>query len=127
MREKLRNFFGKPPNEQTQDKEKDSIKRFIKEAKELSQEHELPRPLSYYVELFKTAFEFLDLSQANVDLLNGEYVTFSEKLLEFFTLKHKDQTFAQNSNFFFSPILDIQSNIKYGQGAIQAYELKSGL
>ena len=54
-------------------------------------------------------------------------MTFSEKLLEFFTQKHRDETFAQNSNFFFSPILDIQNNIQYGQGSIQAYELKSGL
>ena len=34
------------------------------------------------------------MSQANIDLLNDEYVTFSEKLLEFFTKKHKDETFA---------------------------------
>ena len=54
-------------------------------------------------------------------------MTFSEKLLEFFTQKHRDETFAQNSNFFFSPILDIQNNIQYGQGSIQAYQLKSGL
>ena len=66
------------------------ISSFIREAKELSQEHDLPRSLNYYIQLFKTAFEFLDQSQANVDLLNDEYVTFSEKLLEFFTKKHKD-------------------------------------
>ena len=54
-------------------------------------------------------------------------MTFSEQLLEFFTQKHRDETFAQNSNFFFSPILDIQNNIQYGQGSIQAYQLKSGL
>ena len=51
------------------------------------------------------------MSQDNIELLNNEYVTFSEKLLEFFTKKHKNQTFAQNSNFFFSPILDIQNDI----------------
>ena len=50
----------------------------------------MPRALSYYVELFKTAFEFLDMSAANVALLNNEYVTFSEKLLIFFTEKHGD-------------------------------------
>ena len=66
------------------------ISSFIREAKELSQEHDLPRSLNYYIQLFKTAFEFLDQSQENVDLLNDEYVTFSEKLLEFFTKKHKD-------------------------------------
>ena len=85
-----------------------SIKRFVSEATELSQEHDLPRPLNYYIELFRTAFEFCDASAHNIHLLNDEYVTFSEKLLEFFTTKHKDSTFAQNSNFFYSPILDIQ-------------------
>ena len=111
MREKLRNFYGSPANMQTEEKERQKIKSFISEAKELSQEHDLPRSLNYYIQLFKTAFEFLDMSQANIDLLNDEYVTFSEKLLEFFTKKHKDETFAQNSNFFFSPILDIQNEI----------------
>ena len=67
------------------------------------------------------------MSAANVALLNNEYVTFSEKLLQFFTEKHGDQSFAKNSNFFFSPILDIQEDIQYGQGAIAAYQLKSGL
>ena len=94
MREKLRNFYGAKPVDQTPEREKQKIRTFISEARELSQEHELPRPLNYYIELFKTAFEFLDLSQANVTLLNEEYVTFSEKLLEFFTKKHKDETFA---------------------------------
>ena len=60
MREKLRNFYARGSHEQTEEKEKQIIKRFISEAKELSQEHELPRPLTYYIELFKTAFEFLD-------------------------------------------------------------------
>ena len=41
-------------------------------------------------------------------------MTFSEKLLTFFTAKHKDDSFAKNSNFFYSPILDIQTDIKYG-------------
>ena len=107
MREKLRNFYARPPSEQTEEKEKFVIKKFISEARELSEEHDLPRELSYYINLFKTAFEFLDQSQGNVDMLNNEYVTFSEKLLVFFTNKHKNSTFAQNSNFFFSPILDI--------------------
>jgi len=74
------------------------------------------------------AFDFLDASQAHVDLLNNEYVTFSEQLLEYFASKDaKGQYAAANSKFFFSPILDIQSNIQYGQGVSQAYQLKSGL
>lgn len=57
MREKLRNYF-------TPGREKkpigEVVKRFRAEAKELSDEHELPRPLDYYIELFKTAFDFID-------------------------------------------------------------------
>ena len=94
MREKLRNFFGSPLSEQTEERERSSIKRFISEARELSHEHELPRPLKYYIQLFKTAFEFLDQSQAHVDLLNNEYVTFSEKLLEYFAAQDRDGEFA---------------------------------
>jgi hypothetical protein len=60
MREKLRNFYKREPVEQTDEKEKVLIKRFISEARELAQEHDLPRELNYYIQLFKTAFEFLD-------------------------------------------------------------------
>ena len=49
MREKLRNFYARGAHEQTEEKEKQVIKRFISEARELSQEHELPRPLTYYI------------------------------------------------------------------------------
>lgn len=89
------------------------IKKFISEANQLSQEHDLPRPLNYYIQLFKTAFMFCDESQANINMLNAEYVTFSEKLLEYFAAKNKDNAdlTSNNSAFFFSPILDIQSNI----------------
>jgi hypothetical protein len=47
-------------------------------------------------------------------MLNSEYVTFSEHLLKYFTKVHKEDTFAQNSNFFFSPVLDVQKTITYG-------------
>lgn len=97
------------------EEEKKICQRFQKEANDLSKEHDLPRPLKYYVQLFRTAFEFLDISSKHVDLLNEECVTFSEKLLEFFTAKFKNETFAANSNFFFSPILDVQDKIVYGQ------------
>ena len=128
MREKLRNFYVRPVAEQTDEKERAVIKRFISEARELSEEHELPRPLNYYIQLFKVAFEFLDADQANVDLLNNEYVTFSEKLLQFFAQKDTKGEFAKaNKEFFYSPILDVQDQIKYGQGAITSYQLKSGL
>jgi len=42
-------------------------------------------------------------------------VTFSEQLLKYFTRVHKNDTFAQNSNFFFSPVLDKQAEITYGK------------
>jgi len=52
------------------------------------------------------------MSAANVDSLNNEYVTFSEKLLEYFaTQDTKGECSSVNSKFFFSPILDIQNNI----------------
>ena len=60
MREKLRNFYARPIDERTADRIATISKRFISEAKELSEEHDLPRSLKYYVALFKTAFKFLD-------------------------------------------------------------------
>jgi len=96
MREKLRNYYTadkvagadkKPVGE--------IVKRFRSEAKELSDEHELPRPLDYYIELFKTAFEFIaENPKVNIELLQTEYVTFSEKLLAYFCKVHRDSTFA---------------------------------
>ena len=107
MREKLRNFYARSIDERTKDRIETVTKRFVSEAKELSEEHDLPRSLKYYISLFKTAFKFLDSDPYHVDLLNEEYVTFSEKLLTYFTKEHGNETFAGNSNFFFSPILDI--------------------
>ena len=127
MREKLRNFYARNATERTGERIAQVSKRFISEAKELSEEHELPRSLKYYVALFRTAFKFLDSDPYHVDLLNEEYVTFSEKLLAYFTKEHGNETFAQNSNFFFSPILDEQEDIKYGQGVVNTYDLKSGI
>lgn len=61
------------------------IKKFTREAKELRDEHDLPRPLEYYIELFVCAFEFIDSNfQKNNDMLQNEYVTFSEALLSYF-------------------------------------------
>ena len=125
MREKLRNYYARDKSAINEYEEGKVIKKFASEARELSEEHELPRPLKYYIQLFRTAFEFLDESNLNVDLLNSEYVTFSEKLLEYFTAKHKEETFAQNSNFFYSPILDVQNSITYGKGEIEKFQLTS--
>jgi len=77
MREKLRNYYAEKGKSEYPSS--DIVKKFIREAKELSDEHELPRPLDYYIELFKTAFDFIDSDpQTNAQLLREEYVTFSE-------------------------------------------------
>lgn len=93
MREKLRNFFVADRKSETPKSE--IVKKFIRESKELADEHELPRPLDYYIELFKTAFDFIDSDpKTNTEMLHKEYVTFSEHLLAYFTKTHEDSTFA---------------------------------
>ena len=112
MREKLRGFYAQ--GKQTEAPSSDTVKKFIREAKELSEEHELPRPLDYYIELFKTAFDFIDSDRkTNIELLHKEYVTFSENLLEYFSKKFKDSTFANQSSFFVSDVLDRQNEIQF--------------
>jgi len=104
MREKLRNYYTPGPDKKPIG---EIVKRFKSEAKELSDEHELPRPLEYYIELFKTAFEFIDGNpKVNVELLQTEYVTFSERLLAYFCKVNKDSTFANQSAFFYSDVLE---------------------
>lgn len=117
MREKLRNYFSqvKRPGDEPRRPVGDVVKKFKAEAKELSDEHELPRPLEYYVELFKTAFDFIDQNpKENTELLHAEYVTFSEKLLAYFCKVFKDSTFANQSAFFYSDVLDRQDEINFG-------------
>jgi len=105
MREKLRNFYVVDRKSEAPSSE--IVKRFTKEAKELLSENDLPRPLNYYVELFRTAFDFIDSNRGvNVNLLHTEYVTFSEKLLAYFCKVHKDSTFANLGSFFYSDVLD---------------------
>ena len=96
MREKLRNYYTADKVSGVDKKPiGEIVKRFRSEAKELSDEHELPRPLDYYIELFKTAFDFIaDNPKVNIELLQTEYVTFSEKLLAYFCKVHRDSTFA---------------------------------
>ena len=118
MREKLRNFHSTP--DQTEENRHAIEGKFRREARELADEHELPRSLDYYIALFKAAFDFIKSDrERNTRLLNEEYVTFSEQLLKYFTSIHKDSTFAQNSNFFFSPVLDKQHEISYGKGYVK--------
>ena len=68
-------------------------------------ENELPRPLQFYTALFRCAFDFLDGNSHRINLLNNEYVTFSEQLLEYFNKEHKGKEYAKNSNFFVSNVL----------------------
>lgn len=118
MREKLRNFHAKA--DQTEENRHSIEGKFRREARELADEHELPRSLDYYIALFKAAFDFIKSDrERNTRLLNEEYVTFSEHLLKYFTSIHKDSTFSQNANFFFSPVLDKQHEISYGKGYVK--------
>lgn len=89
MREKLRNFHSR--DNQTEDQRHSIEAKFRKEARELADEHELPRSLDYYIALFKAAFDFIKSDkERNTRLLNEEYVTFSEQLLKYFTVVNKD-------------------------------------
>ena len=93
MREKLRNFYV--PDRKSDAPASEIAKRYMREAKELLAENDLPRPLQYYHELFKTAFEFIDSNRkVNIPLLHSEYVTFSEKLLVYFSKQYRDSAFA---------------------------------
>ena len=92
------------------------VKKFIREAKELSDEHELPRPLDYYIALFKAAFEFIDSNpKEHTEMLHKEYVTFSENLLAYFAKTSGDKNFTKESAFFFSDVLDKQAEITFGK------------
>ena len=116
MREKLRGFYPLKDQEQTRSKH-EVIKKFKREAQELAEEQELPRPLEYYIQLFTLAFDFLDSNRAkNVQLLHDEYVTFSEQLLAYFSSKDDGKQFANQSSFFYSDVLDQQAGITYGSG-----------
>lgn len=96
MREKLRGYYAQKEKKNEDLKSVSSyVNKFIGEAKELSEEHELPRPLNYYIELFKTAFSFIESNpKKNTDLLNNEFVTFSEHLLDYFCKVNKDSEFS---------------------------------
>lgn len=68
MREKLRNFFS--GDDQTKEKMNLKQSQFRREAKVLSDEHDLPRPLEYYFALFETAFDFIASDpKTNTELL----------------------------------------------------------
>lgn len=80
----------------------------------MSDEHELPRPLEYYLELFRLAFDFIEADPLpRTAMLHKEYVTFSEHLLAFFATQNN--TYANESSFFYSDVLDKQHSIVFGR------------
>ena len=108
MREKLRGYYAQERKKGEEARPASQvINKFIGEAKELSDEHELPRPLEYYIQLFKTAFTFIESNpKVNIEMLHKEFVTFSEHLLAYFCKFNKDSEFSNQSAFFFSDVLD---------------------
>jgi hypothetical protein len=112
MREKLRGYYAMDRKTQAPPRA-DILKKFAREAKELSDEHELPRPLEYYLELFRLAFDFIEADPVpRTAMLHKEYVTFSEHLLAFFATQNN--TYANESSFFYSDVLDKQDSIIFG-------------
>lgn len=110
----------KPREERTRGLQQISCGKFIRESKELLSEHDLPRPITYYVQLFRTAFEFIKTDPDRyIDELNNTYVTFSEHLLDYFEKQNSGDSSFSNKAFFVSNILDIQQDITY-QGGMDA-------
>ena len=112
MREKLRNFFHAKECEISpiEDVEgfKQKLKKFKSESIELAAEHELPRPLEYYVSVFECAMAFIKEKPAErIEILQQAYVTFSEQLLVYFKETEQGKKFDNNKEFFFSNVLDV--------------------
>ena len=70
--------------------------------------NELPQPFENYVNVFKSAYDFIQENPEQVQVLREEYVTFSENLLNFINKKKdKDGEGQENTaNFFYSDILN---------------------
>lgn len=112
MREKLRNFYTleKGHSDKSYGRFQEITKRFVRESKQLMDDgqSDLPKPLDYYKNIFSCAFDFIEKNPKQIKVLHQEYVTFSENLLNYIgkmnaTSKEK----IDNSNFFFSDVLDI--------------------
>jgi hypothetical protein len=79
MREKLRAFYApekdsaKPLDVKDKEKSKfdDLTKRFVRESNELLEggQNELPKPLTHYVRIFSSAFDFIAAQPEQVDVL----------------------------------------------------------
>ena len=117
MREKLRGYHAGdiPTGEEAHAKRKRLLKKFNDESRELLSEgdSDLPRPLSYYSTVFQGAFDFLEKHPGEIQTLQGEFVTFSERLLKF--INETGDSAVNLTSFFDSDILDRQDNIKYGE------------
>lgn len=55
-------------------------------------------------------------------MLHKEFVTFSEHLLAYFCKENKDSEFSNQQAFFFSDVLDKQSEIKYNGTGVSTEE-----
>jgi hypothetical protein len=122
MREKLRGFYSaeKDKTFNLGDKPKSKFdevaNKFCRESNELLEggQNELPKPLTHYVSIFKAAYDFIAANPDQVEVLQKEYVTFSENLLDYISQQGGEEP-IDTSNFFFSNVLDAQEKIKYGK------------
>jgi len=121
MREKLRGFYSadKGGTFDLADKPKskfDGVAKFYNESNELLEggQNELPKPLAHYVSIFKAAYDFIAANPDQVDVLQKEYVTFSENLLDYISKQGGEEP-TDTANFFFSGVLDEQEQITFGK------------
>jgi len=114
MREKLRGYFhvtkdhgapGADPANLSFARFEEITRKFKKESEEFLEggQNSLPQDLSYYVNVFKQAYHFIKEDPKQVEVLQKEYVTFSENLLTY--IAKQDKTQSSNA-FFFSDVLD---------------------
>jgi hypothetical protein len=122
MREKLRNYYsadkgkGFDTNTASRTDFNKILNKFKGESEEFLEggQNQLPQPLEYYIDVFNTAFDFIQENPDQIEVLQGKYVTFSENLLEFYNKKNKDNN-TETKAFFFSDVLDKQMEITYGE------------
>lgn len=79
--------------------------------KELLEGNEIPKPFDYYVQILRSAFEFIKKNPVELDVLNNEYITFQQHLLKY--MKEQDEFEDFDTNMFESQVLDQQDKIEY--------------
>jgi hypothetical protein len=84
MREKLRSFYkdGKGPKRSLAS----LVQAFKSESKVLAEGNDLPMPFEFYVDLFQTAFKFIEDHPEQLEVLQKTYVTFQEDLLKYYAV-----------------------------------------